>query len=108
MKPRRSAGHARATVSASELAQMGRCERLVVLERIHGKRTSLTLEAARRRGIAAHARFEREGRLVIAAVGGPDRRCGLRSFIAAAVLLVSGVLERAARAWRWWSACRRS
>ena len=48
-------------VGASELAQMGRCEQLVVFEHRHGQRRLPHQEAARRRGLAAHERFEQEG-----------------------------------------------
>lgn len=50
-----------ATVSASELAQMGRCEQLVVFEHRQGQRRLPHQEAARRQGLAAHERFEKEG-----------------------------------------------
>ena len=48
-------------VSASELAQMGRCEQLVAFEHRHGQRRLPHQEAARRRGLVAHERFEQEG-----------------------------------------------
>ena len=69
---------ASAMVSASELAQMGRCEQLVVFEHRHGQRRLAHQEAARRRGLAEHARFEREG-LMARAVG--SRHAG-RCFVA--------------------------
>ena len=72
-------------VGASELAKMGRCERLVVLESAHGPRRSPSQEEARRRGIAAHARFELQGRRASAPGGGSARRSGERSFIATMV-----------------------
>ena len=50
-----------AIVSASELAQMGRCEQLVVFEHRQGQRRLPHQEAARHRGLAAHERFEQEG-----------------------------------------------
>jgi hypothetical protein len=49
------------TVSASELAQMGVCERLVVFEHHFGKRSTAAQRAALRRGLAEHQRFYREG-----------------------------------------------
>ena len=73
------------SVGASELAQMGRCERLVVLESIHGAKRSAAQEVARQRGIAAHVRFEQEGRSAAAADGGATRRPGERCFIATMV-----------------------
>ena len=73
------------SVGASELAQMGRCERLVVLESIRGAKRSAAQEVARQRGIAAHVRFEQEGRRAAAADGGATRRPGERCFIATMV-----------------------
>jgi hypothetical protein len=59
---RRRAGVARdGSVGASELAQMGRCERLVVLESLHGASKHFPGRGAPR-GIAAHVRFEQQGR----------------------------------------------
>lgn len=49
-------------VCASELAQMGVCERFVVFEHRYGKRTTIVQRAAIRRGLQAHERFYREGR----------------------------------------------
>lgn len=48
-------------VSASDLARMGLCERMVVLERRFGPRLSPARLAAADRGRRAHARFLREG-----------------------------------------------
>jgi hypothetical protein len=48
-------------VSASELAQMGACERLVLFEARHGKRKSPCQQAAIERGTADHDRFFRDG-----------------------------------------------
>jgi hypothetical protein len=50
-----------ASVSASELAQMGVCERLVVFEHRYGKRRSREQREAMRRGVDEHERFYREG-----------------------------------------------
>ena len=61
MKHRSKRHRADAMVSASELAQMGRCERLVVFEHRQGQRRLPHQEAARRRGLEAHRRFEQEG-----------------------------------------------
>lgn len=49
-------------VSASELARMGLCERMVVLEHRFGQRLSVAGLAATARGRRAHARFLREGK----------------------------------------------
>ena len=48
-------------VSASDLAQMGRCERLVVFEHRHGTRRTARQQRARERGVVEHERFYREG-----------------------------------------------
>lgn len=50
----------RVSVSASELAQMGVCERLVVFEHRHGKRLTVEQQQAIKRGRRAHARFYRD------------------------------------------------
>lgn len=49
------------SVSASELAQMGRCERLVVFEHVHGRRRTDGQQRDRKRGLLAHEQFECEG-----------------------------------------------
>jgi len=61
MKHRSKRRRSDAIVSASELAQMGRCEQLVVFEHWHGHRRLPHQEAARRQGLTAHERFEQEG-----------------------------------------------
>ncbi|MGJ9418777.1 CFI-box-CTERM domain-containing protein [Massilia sp. CMS3.1] len=48
-------------VGASELAQMGVCERLVVFEHHFGKRRSLRQRGAIKRGQIAHKQFYRDG-----------------------------------------------
>ncbi len=48
-------------VSASDLAQMGRCERLVVFEHLHGSRCTARQQRARARGLVDHEQFYREG-----------------------------------------------
>lgn len=48
-------------VSASELARMGVCERLVQFEAVYGKRASRSQRKAIERGRAEHARFFRTG-----------------------------------------------
>ena len=47
------------SVTASELSQMGVCERLVVFEHRHGKRWSRERKQAVRRGLLAHQQFHR-------------------------------------------------
>lgn len=49
------------TVSASGLAQMGVCERLVVFEHRYGKRHTATQRAAISRGLNEHDLFYRDG-----------------------------------------------
>lgn len=51
----------KAMVSASELCQMGLCERLVLFDNIYGKRTSQHQQEAIERGRTEHERFFREG-----------------------------------------------
>jgi predicted RecB family nuclease len=48
-------------VSASDLAEMGVCERRVLLEHRHGLRRTSAQETAMRRGLRAHERFHRDG-----------------------------------------------
>ena len=55
-----------ASVSASELAQMGVCERLVVFEHRYGKRRLPEQRAAIERGRREHERFCSEGRIASA------------------------------------------
>ena len=62
MKAAKRERRRRTSVSASELAQMGVCERLVVFEHRHGKRSSTEQRAAIRRGLRAHEQFYRDGR----------------------------------------------
>jgi len=52
-----------ASVSASELAQMGVCERLVVFEHRHGKRSTPAQRSAIERGLQAHEWFYRDGQV---------------------------------------------
>ena len=61
MADRRSKKRKLKTVSASELAQMGVCERLVMFEHHHGKRSTAIQRAAIRRGVREHDRFYRDG-----------------------------------------------
>ena len=57
MKTRRR----KAVVSASELARMGVCERLILFEAVYGKRTSRSQQEVIERGRAEHSRFFRTG-----------------------------------------------
>ena len=62
------------TVSASDLAQMGRCEPLVVFEYLHGSRRTARQERACARGVVEHERFYREG-LAASAQAARKGRC---------------------------------
>ena len=66
-----------ASVSASELAQMGVCERLVVFEHRYGKRRLPEQRAAIERGRREHERFYREGRIASA----PPGRCFIATIV---------------------------
>lgn len=72
MAPVNKHGRRRASVSASELAQMGVCERLVVLEHQCGKLRTAEQLSAIKRGRRAHRRFYRERN--------GDSDCGKRGF----------------------------
>ena len=48
-------------VSASELAEMGVCERRVLLAQRHGRWRTMAQRSAMRRGLDAHERFHRDG-----------------------------------------------
>jgi hypothetical protein len=63
------------SVSASELAQMGRCETLVLFEHLPGSRPSAKQERARKRGLLAHDQFYREGLEVASAAATRRGRC---------------------------------
>ena len=67
-------------VSASDLAQMGRCEILVVFEHLYGRRGTDRQRHARARGLVEHEQFYREG---LAASTQADRKG--RCFIATCV-----------------------
>lgn len=69
-------------LAASTLAQMGVCERRVLLEQRYGRRNAPQLEVARQHGLQRHAAFLQEGRaqpegakpwcMVASLVFGPD------------------------------------
>lgn len=61
MKKRRHPGSGSRWVSASELAQMGKCEQLVAFEHLYGSRRSLRQDRDRRRGLVEHEQFYRQG-----------------------------------------------
>lgn len=56
-------------LSASELAQIGVCERLVVFEQRYGKSRTMAQRKAIQRGLRAHRRFYRDRHLDTAANG---------------------------------------
>ena len=66
-----------ASVSASDLAQMGVCERLVVFEHRYGKRCLPEQTAAIERGRREHGRFYREGRIAST----PPGRCFIATMV---------------------------
>lgn len=61
---RRNQNHPRDDLShtASQLAEMGFCERKMLLRQRYGPRTSLSRRAEQERGIREHARFLTEAR----------------------------------------------
>ena len=89
-----------ASVSASELAQMGVCERLVVFEHRHGTRSTPAQRSAIERGLQAHERFYRDGQVSSDVRG--------RCFIATMVYgeghetrVLRRFRDRALRPWAW-------
>ena len=64
-------------VSASELAQMGVCERLIFFEHHYGKRSTASQRAAMERGLEEHDRFRREGVRISAKTG----RCYIATLV---------------------------
>jgi len=61
-------------VSAKDLAEMGFCEKRVLLSHLHGQRVTLAQRQSVERGRRAHEKYYREG-LAAAAAPEPDRRC---------------------------------
>lgn len=93
MRKRRPLATNQRAVSASELAQMGRCERLVLFEHLHGSRRSDKQQRDRVRGLLAHERFYKAGLAASAATTPRKGRC----FIATCVFdegWQTGVLRR--------------
>ena len=62
-------------VSASELAQMGRCERLVLFEHLNGNRRCARHQRDRARGLRAHEKFYKEGLASVSATARREGRC---------------------------------
>jgi hypothetical protein len=93
MRRRRSWATDERAVSASELAQMGRCEKLVLFEHLYGTCRLDEQQHDRMRGLLAHERFYKEG-LAASAVATPRKG---RCFIATCVFgegWQTGVLRR--------------
>ena len=74
MKKRGNRSSAGLQVSASELAQMGRCEKLVLFEHLLGNRRTVVQQQARTRGRVEHAMFYREGLMAFAQFDRTKRR----------------------------------
>lgn len=88
----------RRAVSASELAQMGACERQVYFEHKYGKRTTAEQRSAIARGNREHARFFKE-----AARAGPQLQSSQGKpwcFIASAVFGPTAIETRTLRLFR--------
>jgi len=92
-------------VSATELATLGKCERLAVLEARYGSRPSVRTRQARQRGDREHLRHHREALAFGRTPATPDRRC----FIASAVYGPDAWQTNYLRTWRdrhlmptWW------
>lgn len=88
-------------VSAKDLAEMGFCEKRVLLAQLHGEQTTPSQQEDVRRGLAAHQQYYEQG---VAAVSS-DRRC----FIATCVFGESAPQTQDLRAFRdsvllphWW------
>lgn len=60
-------------VSAKDLAEMGFCEKRVLLAHLHGQRMTPEQVRSAERGRRAHEQYYREG--LMAAASGTDRRC---------------------------------
>lgn len=74
MRWRRRRSRCETVVSATELAEMGFCEKRVQLAHVHGKRMLAKQRRNAERGLKAHAEFHREG-VAAAAATAADRRC---------------------------------
>ena len=85
----------RVSVSASELAQMGVCERLVVFEHRYGRRRTAEQQRAAARGRLAHARFYQ------AQYTESARRSGCR--VAALIFEAQGLGGTLARHCQYWA-----
>ena len=95
MKKRVKASSKGMRVSASELAQMGVCERLVVFEKCYGKRRTMVQQQAIRHGQHAHQRFYLDRHLNASAKG-----CFASTAIRIALVLY-GWMRRVVRSILW-------
>ena len=100
MPPDREQERHRLGVSASELAQMGVCESLVVFEHTLGRRRTSAQRQAIRRGVSAHRRFYRDGHIDSARIG----RCFIASLVfgssAPQTLALRRLRDQFLRRWR--------
>ncbi len=83
-------------VSATQLAQMGVCEKLVVFEHRHGKRPSEAQRVAIERGLRAHRQFLRQASRTTA---------GLPDVVLEVVVRLAVAVGRCFM--RWWLTLRR-
>ena len=85
------------SVSATELATLGRCERQLVLDAVYGKVAARSNQAARDRGDREHLRHHMEvQRYAQKPMAAGDRRC----FIATVIYGPDAPQTWALRAWR--------
>ena len=100
MKPRGKHVRRGRSVSASELAQMGVCERLVVFEHRQGRRRTPEQRSAIERGLQAHERFYRDGLVSSDARG----RCFIATMLYGEgheTRVLRRFRDRALRPWAW-------
>lgn len=83
-------------VSATQLAQLGVCEKLVVFEHRHGKRPSEAQRVALERGLRAHRHFLRQASPITA---------GLADVVLEAIVRLAVAAGRCFM--RWWLTLRR-
>ena len=88
--------HQRPQVSATQLAQMGVCEKLVVFEHRHGKRPTGLQRMALKRGLRAHRHFLRQASPTTA---------GLADVVLEVVVRLAVAAGRCFM--RWWLTLRR-
>jgi hypothetical protein len=74
MRKEQDRGQEEPPVSAKELAEMGFCEKRVLLAHLHGQRLTLAQRCSIDRGRQAHQQYYREGLAAVSATVA-DRRC---------------------------------